>query len=441
MRLSTAPAFCGIAVGLLLPVVGDVAAEAGRTGAEEVLSATRAAARFAEEVKQREADYGIYDPKTGEYLLSVGLLHQSEGEHDKAAEALQRALQIQRVNNGLHDAGQLVILERLLKSNIANENWDEVDKNYHQLLWINRRNYEPGDPRLLPVIQKVGSWKLRAYRDSLLSQNSVATLKETAALFSGLVAILDEEYGDGAPLLVEALYGEALANYQLAFQILSTPVDEFQGRGSPYRSQTVCTPIVLPNGAVSQSCRVIQTPNPDFHVGKQQSKDLSVSARIGKAGRMLKRIVAIHEADPELPAAERAMALVHLGDWNLLQNRRGTALELYGRAYGLLAAAPDSEERLAKVFGQPASIPSLRLPVPEVDERLEEAGKKHYALATFDVSRSGRPRNITIIEVHPPESKAAGRKAKRSIRARRYRPRFEDGEPVLSTGNTIRIVL
>ncbi|MGI9229675.1 MAG: hypothetical protein ACR2P9_07450 [Gammaproteobacteria bacterium] len=396
---------------------------------------------FIEKIKQHETEHGIYDPKTGEYLLSIGLLHQQKGNHQHAADALERSLQIQRVNDGLHSISLLIVLEQLIESNIASANWDEVDKNYHQLLWINRRNYDPTDPRLLPVVRKVGSWKLRAYREGLLSRSPISTLQESAALFSRTVAILGEEYGEDDPLLVDALYGEALANYQIAFQILSRPVSEFQGSGSPDLVQMVCTPIMLPNGGSTQSCHSVRVPNPSYHSGKQQTKDLSVASQIGKVGRTLQHIIDIHEANPNLPETDYALALVHLGDWNLLRNRRSTALEIYTRAYRILADAPDGEEQLAKIFGKPVSIPALRLPLPEVDQKLKEEGEKNYAVATFDVSRNGKPRNITITETYPPESKSASRKAKKSLRAKRYRPRFEDGQPVQSTGNQIRVLL
>ncbi len=421
--------------------------ETPNTSAHQKISAAEAAERkqtanrFAEEIKRREAEYGIYDAKTAEYLLSIGLLHQAAGNHSQAIGALARALQIQRVNDGLQSASQLIILEQLIKSHIASENWAEVDKNFHQLLWINRRNYDPGDPRLLPVIDRVGRWKLKAYKDELLAENPVTTLQEAASLFTSTIAILDKEYGAHAPLLVDALYGEALTNYQVAFQLLLTPLDEFHGRGSPDTLQTVCTPIRLPNGRMSQSCRTIRVPNPGYYAGRQQNKNFSVATQVGKVGKSLKRIIAIHEANPTLPRQQHAMALVHLGDWNLLQNRRTTALRVYTQAYQLLAGDPASEEKLQRLFGKPVSIPALHLPLPEVDKQLDEEENKAYALATFDVSQSGTPKNITIIETHPPASKSASRKAKKSIKARRYRPRFVDGQPVETTGNRIRVLL
>ena len=162
-------------------------------------------ARYEQQIREREAEHGVYDPATGEYLLSVGLVHQQEGNHSEAVRAFNRALQIKRVNEGLHGAGQVIILEQLLKSNIAAAAWEEVDRNYHQLLWVHKRNYDLGDPRLLPVIDMVGRWKLKAYKEDLLEDSAIKTIGESEKLFSGVIAILQRQYGEHDPRLIDPL--------------------------------------------------------------------------------------------------------------------------------------------------------------------------------------------------------------------------------------------
>ena len=197
-----------VRAGSVLPVLsllsgiwchaGSVAAAAG-TQPPPAPEPARSAAEYEREIQAREAEHGVYDPATGEYLLSVGLVYQNAGRHEEAVDAFARALQIKRVNEGLQSAGQLLILEQLIKSNIAKAAWEEVDRNYQQLLWIHKRNYEPGDPRLLPVVDTVGRWKLKAYKENLLDSSAVRIIGESEKLFQDTIDILERQYGANDP--------------------------------------------------------------------------------------------------------------------------------------------------------------------------------------------------------------------------------------------------
>ncbi len=400
---------------------------------------TRSIAEYEREIQARESEHGVYDPATGEYLLSVGLVYQNAGRHEEAVDAFTRALQIKRVNEGLQSTGQLLILEQLIKSNIANANWEEVDRNYQQLLWIHKRNYDPGDPRLLPVVDTVGRWKLKAYKENLLDSSALRVIGESEKLFQDTIGILERQYGENDPRLINPLYGRALTNYQYAIEVANTPQDEFHGAGSPTRTQVVCRTVPTANGGARRICNTIRVPDPSYYATQSSNKDFALGQRIVAVGKALKQIVQIHENNPELPRDSHARALVHLGDWNLLRGKKTTAYKNYKAAYALLADGDDHQEAIAELFGKPQNLPALRLPLPEIDEKLEEE-KTTSVLASFDVSRSGRAKNVQIIESEPPDATSARRKAKKTIRGRLYRPRFEKGEPVATVGNKIRIV-
>ena len=437
-----------VRVGSIIPVLsllsgiwchaGSIAATAGAQP-PAAPDLTRSVAEYEREIQAREAEYGVYDPATGEYLLSVGLVYQHAGRHEEAADAFNRALQIKRVNEGLQSTGQLLILEQLIKSNIAKAAWEEVDRNYQQLLWIHKRNYEPGDPRLLPVVDTVGRWKLQAYKENLLDGSATRVIGESEKLFRNTIDILERQYGENDPRLIDPLYGRALTNYQYAIEVANTPQDEFHGAGSPTRTQVICRTVPTANGGARRICNTIRVPDPSYYASQSNNKDLALGQRLVAAGKALRHIVLIHEANPDLPKDSHARALVHLGDWNLLRGRKTTAYKNYKAAYRLLADTGEHQEAVDELFGKPHNLPALRLPLPEIDEKLEEE-KSTSVLASFDVSRSGRAKNVQIIESEPADATSARRKAKKTIRGRLYRPRFEKGEPVATVGNKIRIV-
>jgi len=396
-------------------------------------------AKYEEQIQKHQAEHGVYDPATGEYLLSVGLVHQRDGNHEQAIKMLSRALQIKRVNEGLHSTGQLIILERLLKSNIAASNWVEVDRNYHQLLWIYKRNYADDDPLLLPIIDKVGRWKLKAYEENLLEDNALTTIGESERLFTDTISILQRQYGEHDPRLVDPLYGRALTNYQYAIEAANTPQDKFHGTGSPTRTQVVCRTVPTANGGIRRICNTIRTPDPGYYASQSSNKQFALEQRIQAVGRALKQIVQIHNAHPGLPEDSHARALVHLGDWNLLRGKKSTANKNYKTAYEILSSNNAYSDLLKEMFGKPQNLPALRLPLPEVDEKLDEEKITTTVLASFDVSRTGRARNIQIIESDPVDATSARRKTRKTIKGRLYRPRFENGEPVETLNNRIRV--
>ena len=330
-------------------------------------------------------------------------------------------------------------MEQLIKSNIASANWEEVDQNYQQLLWINKRNYDAGDPRLLPVVDTVGRWKLKAYKEDLLDSSAISTIGESEKLFRDTIIILERQYGENDPRLINPLYGRALTNYQYAIEVANTPQDEFHGAGSPTRTQVMCRTVPTANGGARRICNTIRVPDPSYYASQSSSKDFALGQRIVAVGKALRHIVQIHETNPDLPRDSHARALVHLGDWNLLRGKKTTAHKNYKSAYQLLADTGEHQEVIEELFGKPQNLPALRLPLPEIDDKLEQE-KTTSVLASFDVSSTGRAKNVQILESEPPDATSARRKAKKTIRGRIYRPRFENGEPVNTVGNKIRII-
>ena len=329
--------------------------------------------RHIEELKSK---HGVYYARLGEPLLGLSLAYQLEDEHEQAAIMLKQALQIKRVNHGLYDLGQIPILERLVKSNIANEHWSDVDRNYHQMLWVHKRNYGGNDPQLLTILDRVACWKLKAYRQSLLNDNLHDPLYEAGRIYSGAITMLSSR-DQTDPRLIDPLYGRVLVNYQMTSS---------------------------------------------------------------EVGNTLRRVVSIYEANTELPKNKYAEALAHLGDWELLTGSSEGAHNNYKKAYTLLVEDAAEREHLDQLFGSPKVIPSLKITLPELDEHQQNNADLRYVYVSLDVSENGKPGNIKILDGDPAEKSGDKGKAKREIQSRRYRPRYEDGESVATSDHQMRVV-
>ena len=83
-------------------------------------------------------------------------------------------------------------------------------------------------------------------------------------------------------------------------------------------------------------------------------------------------------------------------------------------------------------------MPAIRLPVHNQEDLVPE--NPPWVVASFDVSPSGKATNIQIVEASIEDNVSYKRRAKRSIAATKFRPRYENGEPVLTTGVSLRYV-
>ena len=398
------------------------------------------AEQYEQQVARLESEYGPYDARLGEQLLSQGRVYQQLEDHAKALAALKRAFQIQRVNAGLENLEQVPILQRLTESNIAVRDWQAVDQNFDQLLWIYRRNYPDGDQKLLNIFDQVGRWKIQAYRDGLLKSDSYTTLSDAAFLFSKSIKLTEQRYGETDPRLIDLLYGHTMANYQAMIEYANRPLDKYLDRQATSTVTYVqrCTPMRTATGRIIAQCFTIPVTNIGTYARAQDEKDLDVERRFMAARKSLERIIAIHDAHGELPPESRAEALTHLGDWYILRGSENTALELYQKAWHLLQGLPDGDKKTQQLFGRPVAVPALRLSVASIDKQVAPENPVNYVTATYDVNKSGRVHNVQITDQTPNVAASDRRKVLETLRRNRFRPRLENGVAVDTVGTVKR---
>jgi hypothetical protein len=393
------------------------------------------------EIARLEAEYGTYDPRVGEQLLSQGRAYQQLNEPAKAVEALTRAFHIRRVNDGLYSLGNAPILQSIIAAEIDRQNWDAVDRSYDHLLWIYQRNYQEGDQQLLSMYDKVGRWKIKAYREQLLDASPYATISAASDLYAKTIELTEARHGATDPKLIDLLYGHALASYHTMIEYANRPLDEYvdrQGGGSVTYVQQ-CYPIRLPNGRTSMQCVTVPVTNVGAYARAQQEKDFDVRQRFQAARRSLERVIEIYEAHPELPVAGRAAALAHVGDWYMMSRHVNSALTYYQKAWSLLQSSPDGQVLLPKMFGEPVALPALRLSVdPAKGPAVPESTAQVLTLA-YDVTKDGRVRNARLTDKGTSNNVGLHRKALKNLRSNRFRPRLENGVPVDSIGLSKRV--
>lgn len=358
-------------------------------------------------IKQLEVDHGAYHPGIGENLLSIGLAFRDLKQHDAALEYFQRALQNHRINYGLHTEEQIPIVNHLIDTNFALNDWEGLNKNYDYLNWLYRRVYGHNSEDLISPLEKLAQAKLKLYYH-LRKDAGLEQLRSTEVLFNKVVELSDGKKGYIKNKL-NALYGISLANYQVASFI------------SAERSLLDVRDVRKTNSNYEEALRYDVIFNRAYSTGKEA----------------LQQIVNQHQDNPELSKESEVMALTYLGDWYLLFNHTFKAKKKYIEANQLLAKTNSGTTKT--LFSKPVQLPVFTMPFIERTSTID-LDENDYLTVSMDITKSGQPRNIEFTDNKLNDKKRLQRSIKDILYDTRFRPRFESGQPVLTKGLSMKYI-
>lgn len=363
--------------------------------------------RYRERIEEMEAQQGAYGAGIDEQLLGLATALQKTGAHEEAISEFRRAMLINRVNEGLYSLNQIPMIERMIDSQIALNQWEDANDNQQYLFWLHARNFGEDDPRMLPVINNLSRWHLQAYveekGDTLFEHLISAT-----NLYSLAVDIITQNFGSSDLRLVEALRGLKATNYYLATY-----------QGEPQQAVVVNTSFGGGNMDAARRSQLDHYRMNSFSSGK----------------KAIARIVDVYQQNPQSPPAASAKAKVELGDWYMMFNKWHSARETYGEAYQALWDNGATNQEISDIFGRPAALPSL----PMLDED-RGALAESYVTVSYDVTAFGKVRNIQILHAQPQDKVSIRSRVRNVLKRAKFRPRFENGEPVETTGIVQRFV-
>jgi len=357
-----------------------------------------------------ESSQGAYAEGLQEQLLSLGLSLQQQGRHDEAIRALKRGVHLARINDGLYSIDQIPLLQTEIASHMATGQFVEADERQMYLYRVQQRSLDRGEIRAQALIQQA-RWQRRAYEMGVGEQGFTRLLTMWDLYRLALNDVVEQE-GDTSPSLLVPLEGMLQSQYLIAGFQGETASGGFggddlaarqdQGRFSAYRSQSY------------------------------------------KKGQAV--IQAIYDIEQKNNGGDKVAAAEHLtmlGDWMLWHGERESAFETYQDAFMELAEADDAQQEIDRLFGAPVPLPSLEgvRPLPP-----HIAPEEADLLLEFGISDRGRVVDLQRLEETEAESteadpegadagpavdnEASGNRFMRKLRKTRFRPRFENGEPV-----------
>ena len=350
--------------------------------------------RYRNIIEELQKDKGVYNARIGELLIQLGLSYKNIGRYDDAMKAFKGSLQNTRINQGLYTPNQIPIIELMIESGIAMGDSEALDDNYNLMYWVIRRNYEENDLELIPILNRLSDLYLKAYQLGSGGKRFLHLFK-AKKVYRQLISIYVANYGRDDPKLIKVIHEFAIMNFQIAVYAHNI----FDSAGGYF--------------------------GPQYY---------------GFGEQAMLRIHEIYDKNPDLPVEAHARSIVELGDWYLLFRKQMAAIDTYSNAYALLNKYGTNQEIINQIFGRPIKLPASTLPPQSQDKVKGDSDTLPYALASFDVSKYGSPKNIQILELKPEDDMMLLHQTKKTIRAIRYRPRFENGQPVSTSNINMRYI-
>lgn len=337
----------------------------------------------------------LADTRSGPALLDplrgLGYTLALLERHEEAIPYLERALNVSHRTFGLFDLGQQGLLRQLAASLSHTGRLVDGAKQMHYLQRVGERTYGAKDPRMSPMLCVIGDW----YVDTgnfLLGRERYRDAME----------IVERRLGKNDPALVQPLRSLARSYVQEVY---------FATQGyQPLHDRLLLEPqAVEPKGV-----------NPKY-----------ISSDGEKA---LLRALDILEARPDTSPALLTETLIQLGDWYQLKQHSEKALLHYRRAAALVAS---SDQSGPEPTAAPLSFPvRVYYPLPQLAMRNRQLSpeeiEEKFVAVQFTVNDKGYVEDAKVIERNGTERQAS--EALHAVRGSRYRPKFVNGEPVVTEG-------
>ena len=346
---------------------------------------------------------GPYADNLAEPLLGLGRYYTSEGDYEGAVRFYRRALHIVRLNDGLYSERQAPVVRELLNAVRIAGDFQSLDDRYDYFF----RLYGNGEPPYTELRMRASIEYLRWQREALRLGFDGGEKKRLLNLYT-----LNED-------LLAATRATGSYDQGAQWDLTLSQVRNL------YLLQSRVTPRVVISGGTSRS---------PFYSTSAQGNDMDFDQQRLEAiqHNVLSRGRAVLEqyAAAETVIEHKARAMVELGDWYQWYGSYRQARGYYEAAFTMLDEAGEGK-LLQAWFGSPVELPdngAFWQP-----ERLQRGDSYNVVEATFDVSPTGRVKNISVAT---PDAgvDANVTRFRRELAATRFRPQYESGEAVAVEG-------
>lgn len=312
-------------------------------------------------------------------LTGLGAAQLANGRPDQAAETFSRAVHVTHVNEGPHNVDQITILESLAETNLMLGEVEQA-RDVHELIYnLNERHYRANMMDLVPSLMRRARW-----------QHRTGYYNDERATYRRIIRILEEKQGKNDISLIEPLI-----ELGRSYSFVDTNDGESFAQTNPYSAEIY------------------------FKKAVRIAEDDDASTWT-------------HEADTKLA----------LADYYMQQQSVPSARKVYKDVWDLLSTGDEQLEHRKRTLEE--LNPLILGPIPEFAGDASRGDLVSSAVdvregtvaLSFDVSSRGRVSNVKVVEFSPADFPEILRDVQRQVRTRLYRPRFREGEPVDTDGQS-----
>ena len=172
-------------------------------------------------------------------LIDLGLEMQEAGRHEAAIDYFKQARQVSRIQHGLFDETQIVLVEAIIESEMELKNWEEVDAHYQHVEYLYNRIYELEDPKLEEGLGKVSRW-LNYTINSRPIGNRVDQLYRAKRIYSLRLQIAEQTLDSDHPKLAYLQENIKICDKQL-FPVPTYEREESRNPRTRFRRSTLAS--------------------------------------------------------------------------------------------------------------------------------------------------------------------------------------------------------
>jgi tetratricopeptide (TPR) repeat protein len=351
---------------------------------------------YLEVIRMLEAEGHVTSSRMARATAGLANAYYDGKRYDLAADAYDRAIMLNRRNEGLFNEDQLTLLDRRADSLTAIGRYEEALQALGYGMRIADRRFGSEDPRTLARLEALGRWYTRVHAYEAARQALRAAVR-----------IIEKRSGPNSPDLVGPLTGIA----------------------DSYRRQLL-DPEAMRESAESERNSMLGDSNSSSGMPGRTPGLLA-----SEGERALERAVEIVDRQPKPEAWQVADVRTQMGDWYQTRLQTERALPHYKLAWAAAGLAPQVEGKSLRelLFGKPLL---LHFPRPTDWDRYAKRPPEEVVARTVEieltVGADGRVKARKLISNEGDEEMAE--ETLEAADTARYRPRFVDDNPVETTG-------
>jgi hypothetical protein len=393
--------------------------------ADQMATIDKDIANYKKVILDLEQKGGAYEAGLSEELLALASLYQKAGDYRQAQPILNRAAYIARVNNGLFDASQVPLQQKVIENYVQLGDLMAADQQQEALFYMQQRLYGNDSPEFLSGLTYFAEWNLFAATTTIVPPSAVEDDESNKSDEKPIVDMATFQFRH----LVEAqnLYDDISQIFISNPTIDQTELADAENK-ILFISHLFATRYVsYVSNFDAPGFSSFSSPSDGAFLRRN---DFSYRTGTDILQNRIKRL----QEQPVPDLHRLAKARMELADWLLLSSRRMTGLKLLEETHQQLVDASMPNAELDALFNPPLpqEIPAFLTPgYSRADLGIPEQTLlkyKGFVDLEFEVNRFGSPSSINVLDVSPDTGEEIPAHLVNYIRYSQFRPRVQDGK-------------